>query len=313
MNEIEEALATDIYAALMDSMRESDRSKQAQQFRVGVSDLGFCSERLRRFLDRQEEGETDMLAAFIGTWVGTGVEEAVAKKFPGAITQAELVIELQGDQGSYSIPGHPDIILPDQNILLDGKTTNGLEMAKRSGMDDQQKRFQRHLYGIAAVEAGYLDAEGAQVGNIWVDRSGADHSLYVAIEPLDFNVQHEAAQWLDSVIYAWQNSETAHKEPPREMCRVACGFYEECRGMDTDVEGLLTAPTVLSAVDMQIEAAALEKKAKQLKAQAKDALAGVEGSTGEYVVRWIKVGGSHIDFYRSGYERLSITPLKKGK
>lgn len=312
MNEEETALATSIYDALMDSMRESDRSKQAQQFRVGVSDLGFCSERLRRFLAREEEGDTDMLAAFIGTWVGTGVEEAVAKKFPGAITQAEVVIELQGDQGTYSIPGHPDIILPDQNILLDGKTSNGLEVARRSGFEDQQKRFQRHLYGIAAVRAGYL-TEDAQVGNVWVDRSGADHEVYVALEPLDMNVEHEAAQWLDSVIYAWQNNEPAQKEPPREMCRVACGFYEECRGFDTDAEGLLTAPEVLSAIDMQIEASALEKRAKQLKAQAKDALTGVAGSTGEYVVRWVKVGGTQIEFYRSGYERLSITPLKKKK
>jgi hypothetical protein len=312
MNENEERLAKQIYGAIQESMHQSDRSQQAQQFRVGVSDLGYCSERLRRFLAKETPDETDMLAAFIGTWIGEGVEHAVIKHlWPDAIIQEDIMVSLVGDQGTYLIPGHPDIISPSENVLIDVKTANGLEFPKRHGFEDVQKKFQRHLYGKAAIEKGWL-TEDAQVGNLWLDRSASNKEPYLRLEPYDPQVVEEATQWLDGVIYAWSNNETAAKEPPRELC-TACGFYQDCRVLDTDVEGLLKAPEVLTAVEIYDEALGMERAAKKMKAEVKDLLDGISGSTGTHLVRWVHVGPAEVAYTRGGYEKMSITKLKEAK
>lgn len=311
----EREIADSIYAAMMNSMHESDRSAQAQQFRVGVSDLGYCSERLRRFLDRQTPDEVDMLPAFHGTWLGEGVEQALKAARPDVLIQSEVNLTLHGDAGTYLIPGHPDIIYPE-GILLDVKSANGLEVVRRSGMEEQQKRFQRHGYGVAALEAG-LFADGVTaadvlVGNLWVDRSARERRLLVKTEPLDPTVIDDATRWLDEVVYSWQQKEEAQKEPPREVCKTTCGFFKECRAYDTDVQGLLTDSAVLAAVEMQLEASALSKRAEALKAEAKDTLTGVAGSTGTHLVRWINVNPTKVEaFTKAGFSRLSITKIKE--
>jgi hypothetical protein len=255
-----------------------------------------------------------MLAAFIGTWLGEGIEQAVHKAggslgLGSTMVQSEVVVELQGDLGTYVIPGHPDLVFPDRDILIDVKSAFGLEYPRRNGFEDTQKRFQRHLYAKALILQGILTPD-CQVGNLWIDRSGADKEFHVRLEPFSEEVVQQATEWLDQVVYAWQHEETAAKEPPREMC-TACGFFEVCRGAEPGVEGLLTAPEVLTAVDLQIEAAALDKRSKKLKAEAKEALQGVAGSTGTHAVKWVHVGASHIEYERSAYDKISITPLPK--
>lgn len=313
MNDQEQALATNIYTAIMEGMHRTDRSAQAADFRVGVSDLGFCSERLRRFLDRQKPEEIDMLPAFIGTWLGEGIEHSIPLAFPDAIIQSEVEITLQGEQGEYIIPGHPDVILPGEGIVLDGKSAFGLENARRSGFDDLSKKFQRQLYGLAAFEAGFFGdrpIEEIQVGNLWIDRSGTERELLVRLEPLDPEVRIDATQWLDDVVYHWQHGEEAQKQPPREMCAKACGFFSVCRAYDTDVTGLLTDPEILTAVDLYKEGGAMEREGKKLKEQAKGVLAGVEGSTREFSVRWVHVNESNVQFVRAPYDKLQITKVK---
>lgn len=317
MTHSERTMAENIYAAMMRQMNETDRSKQAQEFRVGVSDLGFCSERLRRFLAREEPEETDMLPAFIGTWLGVGIEQAVAAAYPEAIIQSEVVLRLQGERNSYEIPGHPDIIFPS-GIVLDGKSAYGLKLAEKHGMDDRSKRYQRHGYAFAAFEAGLFDEgvglEDIVVGNCWVDRSAAERRLLVKTEPFSMDVVREAGEWLDDVVYAWQHEEEARKEPPREMCAATCGFYGPCRGGEVAASGLLTDPVVLGAVDLVLEARGLESRAKKMKAEAKEALVGVEGSTGEHQVYWSEVSPAKIEaFERAGYSTLKVTKIPKPK
>lgn len=310
MNEREEQIAKQIYGAIQESMHRTDRSAQAQQFRVGISDLGYCSERLRRFLAKQTPDDTDMLAAFIGTWMGEGVERAVVQElWPDAIIQSEVVVRLEGDQGTYLVPGHPDIIVPSENLMIDVKTAFGLEFARRHGFDDVQKKYQRHCYAKTAIEHGWL-TEDAMVGNLWLDRSAQEKEALLRLEPYNPDVVVEATHWLDQVIYSWSHDEVAAKEPPREMC-TACGFYQDCRVLDTDVEGLLTAPEVLSAVEIYDTALQMERDAKQMKAQVKGVLDPISGSTGTHLVRWLNVGPSEVSYTRSGYRRLQITELKK--
>jgi hypothetical protein len=312
MNAQEQTIADEVYAAMNALSRNSARSEQAADFRAGVSDLGFCSERLRRMLDKQEPEDRDLLPAFIGTAIGEYVERAYLEANPDALVQMEVQIELVDRDGlRYLLTGHPDII--HRNLLLDVKTTRSLEYPRRLGAS-QQQNFQRHLYALGAFDAGLFSVDSlddVMVGNVWVDRSADERALHVEIQPYSREVVNEAADWLAEVVWAYANDEPALKEPPREVCQAACGFFPTCRALDTDTTGLLTDPKVLTAVSMYQEGLAMEKKGGRLKNQAKPQLSGVSGSTGDYQVRWMKVGGSHVSFEREPYERLTITPLAK--
>ncbi len=312
-----ESIATSMYQAIQEVSNFSDRSLQSKEFKAGVSDLGFCSERTRRMLDQQVPHDTDVLAAWIGTALGDYAEQAALRVWPHGIVQAEVSVRLEGESGRvYTLSGHPDLILGPEGVLVDFKTSYGLSNARRSGPSRQQQ-FQRHCYAKAAWEAGYFGdrplAE-VQVANVWIDRSAVEKELYPHMEPFDEGYVMAAGAWLDDVVYAYLQGEEARKEPPRELCAVACGFYDVCRAYDTDVEGLILDPAALNAVDLYREGNEMERQGKRLKDQAKQHLVGFSGSTGEYLVRWTRVNDSVVpESHRRGYDKLDVKPLPKPK
>lgn len=319
MDEGERALAAEIYEAIQEASRFSERGMQSAEFRLGVSDLGYCSERARRMLARQEPEDTDLLKAAIGTALGEMMEHAidVSASFPGAILQSSVEITLVGETQTYTLPGHPDIILPDRGILLDGKSAFGLALAQRTGMEDQQKRFQRHCYGHAAWEAGLfgdMAYEDIQVGNVWIDRAGIEAGLHLKLEPLSTDVLEAAGRWLDEVVYAWQHEQEAQKEPAREVCATTCGYFRVCREWQSDVTGLLEDPVVLEAVEMYAEGHEMERTGKRLKEEARSELRGISGSTGTYTLRWTHVNAQDVGpSTRRAHDKIDLKPIKKGK
>lgn len=319
MDEGEAALAAEIYEAIQQASRFSERGLQSAEFRLGVSDLGYCSERARRMLDRQVPDDTDMLKAAIGTALGDMIEHAidVSATFPGAIIQSAVQITLRGETRTYTLPGHPDIILPDRGILLDGKSAYGLALAQRTGMADQQKMFQRHCYGYAAWEAGLfgdIPFEDVQVGNVWIDRAGIEQGLHLKLEPLSVEVLEEAGRWLDSVVYAWQHGEEAMKEPAREVCAVTCGYFRTCREWQSDVSGLLEDPEVVAAVQMYVEGHELERRGKRFKDEAKSELRGVSGSTDTHTLRWVHVNSQERGpTFVKAHDKIDLKPIRKAK
>lgn len=306
-----EQLAEQIYTAVIEADRERPRSKQTENFVVGISELGFCSERTRRMLAGITPDPTDSLEAFIGTAMGEHIEAAVQAKFPGVIRQAEVTVQLLGDQGTYNLTGHPDLLFPWG--VLDVKTTRGLEVVRRTGPSTQQQ-YQRHGYALGAWEAGLfggLPLDEVQVANVWFDRAGDEKGCYVQIEPFSTEVIANAAAWLDEVVYNYLRGGDAPKEPPRAMCEVICGHFLDCRAGDTDVEGLITEPRYLAAVEMYREGLALEKDGRMLKEQGRANLLGVNGSTGAFAVRWVQVNESIVpESKRRAHQKLSISKLK---
>jgi hypothetical protein len=309
MDADEAKLAASVYEAIQRSSNYSTRAMQSREFRVGISDLGFCSERTRRMLKRETPEDRDMLPAWIGTALGDHAEQAICAMWPHAIRQAEVVVGLTGDRGTYQVQGHPDLIV--DNLVIDVKTARGLDIARRKGPSRQQQ-YQRHCYALGAWTAGLLKADSlddVKVANVFIDRAAEQREFHVHMEPYNPQIVEEAAWWLDDVIYAYVNNEEARKEPPRELCEKACGFYATCRALDTDVEGLLGEDAKV-AVGLYNEGTALEREAKRLKIQAKAHLDGVTGSTGEYSVRWVHVNESEVAFTRDAYERLDIRKMK---
>jgi hypothetical protein len=311
VNPAEAALADDVYDAVMTASRYSPRGQQSMRFEAGISDLGYCSERLRRMLDQQTPDDTDLLPAWMGQVLGGGLEEACLARWPDAVAQAEVTCTLRGESGNvYKVRGHPDLLRP--GLVIDFKSDRGLHTVRRTG-PSQQQQFQRHCYALGAWETGLfgpIDLADIQVANVWIDRAADERELHVQMEPYDPKVVEAAAWWLDDVVYAYVNQQEARKEPPREVCAVTCGFYATCRALDTDVEGLLTDDDAPTAVRMYREGLDMEKAGAQLKDQARAHLRGIQGSTGEYTVRWVHVNGSHVEFDRDSYERLDIKQVK---
>lgn len=311
----DQEIAERLYQACNDWSHGTERALQDQEFRIGISSLGWCTEKVRRQLNREVEEPTDAWAAFVGTWVGHGVEQAAHDAFGDLITQAHVILELEGQYGIYQIPGHPDMIIPSLKLVLDNKGVDGFQYVRRHGMEDLQKKFQRHGYGYAVWKAGMLGdigVEEVRVGNVWHDRSAGERSFHVETEPLDMAVIEEMTEWLDNAVYYFNVGEEAPKEPHRNVCEVACGFYSVCRLYDTDVEGLITQPDLLDAVALHEEGKELKKVGTQMQEEAKTILANVRGSTGEYTVRWIDVpGGETKPGYRRGYSKLEIKRLTK--
>ena len=309
----EERIAAEALAAVQYASEFSERGLQAHEFKVGISDLGFCSERTKRMIAQEPKPDPeDHLPAFVGTAIGDHVERALAARWNDAVIQSEVTVTLTGDSGHvYTITGHPDVVRTRVGLVLDCKTARGTNHARRKG-PDQQQQFQRHLYALGAFNAGMfgnLPLETIMVGNLWWDRACDEREPYVQCEPFNPEIVEQAAAWLDDVVYAFTNNESARKEPPREMCAKVCGYYSTCRMGEVETGGLLGEDSVI-AVQMYQEGAALEKQGKQLKDQGKALLTGVTGSTGKQQVVWTHVNGAHIEFDRPAYDRLGIRELK---
>ena len=305
-------LAAQVFAAILAHDRERPRSKQTEDFVVGISELGFCSERTRRMLAGIKPEDTDTTPAFIGTALGSAIEDAVVAQFPGTvIRQAEVACELDGDQGTYTLTGHPDLLF--EWGVLDVKTTRGLEVVRRSG-PSQQQQFQRHCYALGAHRQGLfgdLPLEDVQVANVWFDRAGEDKACHVQMEPFSPEQVARAAAWLDEVVYAYVRGGVALKEPPRTLCENYCGHFKDCRMLDTDVAGLITEPRYLAAMEMYREGAALEKDGRLLKNQARANLYGVSGTDGHSALRWVWVNEAVIpESHRDGYFKMSLSKIR---
>lgn len=314
MSEDEHLLAKQIYEAIQQHATDTERSRHAAEFKLGISDVGYCPERLRRTLDNQVPEGTDMLAAVIGQAVGKEVEEALkAQLWPEAILQAEVVLRLRIQGKVYNLPGHPDIIRPDWGIL-DGKTDFGLSAIERDGPSFQQQ-FQRHAYGLAAFEAGHfpdLALEDVMVGNFWLDRGAVEKRVHVQFEPFNPEIIDRGIDELESVVYAYLNEEEAEKRPPREVCRVTCGYFSKCREWETDVSGLLDDPDVVAAILAYVEGRNLAGRGDKLKREAKAKLDGISGSTGEWLLRQTWTNPTEVPASkRKGHYRIDIKPVRE--
>lgn len=314
---VEHIMANDIYEAIQEYTNTDERSAQAAEWRVGISDLGYCSERTRRMLNQETPDDTDMLAAFIGTAIGDHAERAIVAKHPQMQRQLSVTLTLDGGTRTYRIPGHPDLADP-RGLVLDGKTSYGLSLSPGFDASERQRRFQRHGYALALHQAGWFEVplEEVQVGNFYIDRSAQDKWVEVTLEPFSHDVIDEMTEWLEETIYAYTQNVEAAKEPPREVCEKTCGFFAECRLYDSDVAGLFTDGHVLDAMTQYEQARTMEREARRLKDQARDVLLGMDGFgivDGErFALRTTHVNETLIrEYTRRGYDKIELKKVKQ--
>lgn len=330
-----------VYGAIQNASNGTDRSKQQQDYRMGMSNLGHCRQYAALMTKQVPFSDvTDKTAAFIGTVLGQAIEGQLKIEHPDWIFQTEGVFPLIS---GGEVPGHPDVVIPDAvapgidefmasveaatddegNVDLsrvefpqgvwDLKSKDQLDSIRKYGQT-QQQRFQLTGYARAMIDKGVLDpSKPIWLMDVYFDRSGAVHEAYAIGHWYDPNVEIEIDEWVNDVKYAVINNEDARRDMDRDWCWSWCEYATVCRSQDTDVQGLIDDPEFVAAVAMSREASALTKEAKRLKESAQKVLANRDGSTGEYTVRWIEVDGSQIDYYRKPYRKLDIRPVSKPK
>ena len=300
-----------ISAALTAYMDNSPRSMQADEGRLGPSDIGFCRQKAALMVKGVDATDAPpKWAAAVGTAVHNYVEAAIKGMFPdwllGSIDDLSVTATLPS---GAQISGHPDIVIPDANTVLDIKTVDGFAWVKREGTS-QQHKYQRHLYALGCLQAGIFDeSKPVYVGNIYFDRSGKQPEPLAIVEEMDPMLTDEIDSWVGDVIYAVKHGEDASRDIPAAVCERICSHFTACRGALEINEGgeLITDSELLAAVDMYTEARNMEKTAKQMKDEASSRLVGVNGSTGAWQVRWVEVQPSRVEaFDKQGYSRLDI-------
>lgn len=293
--------------AIHDYSYADPRSKQSRDGILGPSDLGFCRQKaVLTTREVQQTDKTNEAAARIGTAIHRYVAQAFAQANQGWIADSEKVTATF--PSGVAISGTPDLICPGENAIIDVKTVDGFEWVKRNGTSLNHK-YQRHAYAIGAMQAGLLDgSRTVYVGNMYIDRSGKEPEPFFIIEEFDPSLTGEVDSWIGDVIYAVKNGENASRDIPAAVCEKICPFFTACRGgLPVDEGSLIDSPELVAAVDMYVDARDLEKRAKQMKDEASAVLAGTNGSTGTWQVRWVEIPPTVVErFEKRGYTRLDI-------
>lgn len=299
--------------------QHNDAAARTQQSKAGIlgpSDIGFC--RQKAVLVTRQVQPTDKVSkwsAMVGTAMHNYIEAALKEQYPdwilGSIDGLTVTATLPS---GAEISGHPDIVIPHQNTVLDIKTVDGFEWVKRQGAS-QSHKFQRHLYAMGCMEAGLFDPDQpVTVGNVYFDRSGKDPNFIVITDQFDPSLTSEIDSWVQDVIYAVKNGEEASRDVPSAVCDKICEFFTVCRGGLEVHDGgvLIEDDALLEAVRMFAEGRDLENEGKRLKDTAKDILAGVNGTTGQWDVRWVEVQPTTVEtFTRPGYMRLDVRKSRR--
>lgn len=305
-----------IQAALTAHMDNSARTVQSDEGRLGPSDIGFCRQKAALMTRGIEATDSNpKWAAAVGTAVHTYVEAALKEMFPtwlmGSIDDVTVTATLPS---GATISGHPDIVIPEDNTVLDIKTVDGFQWIKREGTS-QQHKYQRHLYAMGCIAAGLFDkTKPVYVGNVYFDRSGKEPVPMVFVEELDPTLTDEIDGWITDVIYAVTNKEDASRDIPSAVCEKICSHFTACRGgLQSNNEGdQIVDKDLVSAVEMYVEGRSMEKTAKQMKDEAVSILSGINGATQNWQVRWVNVQPSRVDsFEKQGYSRLDIRKVRK--
>lgn len=315
--EVVAAEVTDILrAAISDWQNKSPRSVLARHGYLGASDIGFCRQKAKYVtIGTEPTDNPPKWAAFLGTAIGKEIELAIHNLnlgwYIGSVGNIEVVATFPS---GATMGGHPDIIAPDLNAILDIKTVDGFEWVKREGSSLSHK-YQRHIYALGALQQGILDSSRpVYVGNLYFDRSGGQQHPLVVIEEMDPTLTAEIDSWIQDVIYAVHSFEDASRDIPAARCESICEFFTVCRGgLEVHNGGeQISDPETIAAVSMYVDARDLAKQAEQMKAEAQSRLVGVNGSTDDYQVRWVEVQPTVVEsFEKRGYMRMDVRKIRK--
>lgn len=304
-----------IAAAIKAYGQASARSIQSAQGIIGPSDLGFCRQKAALMTRGVEQSDSKSIAAAqVGTAVHTYVGGALRQFFPNWIVD-DRKVKATFPSG-VEVSGTPDIIAPDWNALIDTKTVDGFSWVRREGTS-LNHRYQRHTYALGAIQEGLLDdSKPVLVGNLYIDRSGKEPEPLLIIEEFDPTLTDEIDSWIQDVIYAVKQNEDASRDIPAAVCEKICEYFTVCRGgLETHEGGVVIEDhDTRAAIRMYVEGRDMAKEGEALKRAASNMLVGINGSDGEWQVRWVSVAPTTVQaFDKQGFDRLDVRKVRAAK
>lgn len=300
-------LASIVVNAYSAQSMNSARSKQSVERILGPSDLGGCRAYLTHMLkdSPRDERQKPPWAAFIGTWVGEGLEQAYVASRPRSRSQVAIQVTLPSGRKTS---GTADVVDEELNGVIDFKSLDG-NTSMEGGDPPFKNLAQVMTYLLGAIQMGLL-SEDATWNLVYVDRSGDEPVPVVLSGTLSMDVIAEMEERISQAEYAAMFGEEPQRDEPISMCESFCQFFKVCRG-DWQPQGLITEPAVVSAADKYLEGAALVKRGNRLRDEAKAVLKGQEGSTGTAVVRWTRINGGVVPEYkRRAYDKIEVKEVR---
>lgn len=285
----------------------SARSKQSTERILGPSDLGGCRAYLTHMLmdSPREARSTPPWAAFVGTWVGEGLEQAYVAAHPRSAKQVHVEVDLPSGRHTA---GTADVVDDELDGVLDFKSLDGNE-SMIDGEPPFKNLAQIMVYLLGCIQMGLL-SENATWNLVYVDRSGAEPVPVVISGTLDMDVIAQMEERISEAEYAAKFLEEPQRDTPIAICESFCEFFKVCRG-DAQPQGLIVETDVIKAADQYLEGAALVKRGNRLRDEAKAVLKGAEGSTGRALVRWTHINSSDVPAYRrKGYDKIEVKAVK---
>ena len=281
------------------------RTLQSRAGLIGPSDLGFCRNKAALMGRGEPVGLPLHHPADIGTAIHHWLEDALRAAFPS--WQIERRFTATFPCGAQ-IAGSADIAITEVERGAghqDGRRVREDQAVRRlAESQDAAPRLRPR-----AIQEGLLDdSQTVYVGNIYVDRSGEEPLPYVVYEEFDHAFTDVVDQWITDVIYAIQHDEDASRDIPAPVCERICEFYSVCRGdLPIAEPQFITDEDTRNAVRMYVEGREMAARGKKMQDQAKTALVGVNGSDGEWTVRWTSKAGSEVPgYYRAPSESIDV-------
>jgi len=191
---------------------------RSQQVAIGPSSIGGCQRRLWHDLAMTEPtNDGDKLGAILGTFIHTGIEEAIRREDPfGVQYELEIAVEANG------IPGHVDCYDKINQIVIDWKTIKK-GGARYFGENNRQQVWQVHVYGWLLSQNGYIVKEVALVG---IPRDGKMKDILVYKQPYDENIALEALAHLEKTKDMVELNTKPSPEKPLAFCADFCPYYD---------------------------------------------------------------------------------------
>lgn len=303
----DKGVASRVVDAYSAQSMNSARSKQSTERILGPSDLGGCRAYLTHMLmeSPREARPVPPWAAFVGTWVGEGLEQAYVAAHPHSAKQVHIEVDLPSGRHTS---GTADVVDDEIDGVLDFKSLDGNE-SMIDGEPPFKNKAQIMVYLLGCIQMGLL-TENATWNLVYVDRSGAEPIPVVISGTLDMSVIEEMEERISQAEYAALFREEPQRDTPIAICESFCEFFKVCRG-DAQPQGLILETAVVKAADQYLEGADLVKRGNRLRDEAKAVLKGAEGNTGTAIVQWTHVNTSDVPAYkRRGYDKITVKRVR---
>lgn len=149
MDEFEHYAAKVVADSIQNAANGTERSAQAAEFRLGMSNIGHCQQ-AAVFMIKQTppSDERKKTAAFFGTVAGEAIERQMKLDHPGWLFQAEGIFPIPsgGELGC-----HVDIVVPDRGSVSPDRflSQRRFVAAKAEGeVEGPEEREEVHVQGI---------------------------------------------------------------------------------------------------------------------------------------------------------------------